>query len=196
MKIGIDLDGVVIDSENVWRVYGEIFALEDLNNRKIYDYNEPKQQSRYNYSKEELDLYINKYLLKGSKESNLKPGFLPVYLRLRELGYEMVVITARGMFTEEMIDDAINLLEKNNIVFDKYYWNISNKLEICKQENIDVMIDDDYKIISELSKNNVKTLYFRDVNLKKLPQSEYVYEVNNWGDIYRYFKENAKKEEK
>mgnify|MGYP003296929756 CR=1 FL=1 len=34
MKIGIDLDGVVIDSENVWRVYGEIFALEDLNNRK------------------------------------------------------------------------------------------------------------------------------------------------------------------
>jgi len=196
MKIGIDLDGVVIDSENVWRVYGEIFALEDLNNRKIYDYNEPKQQSRYNYSKEELDLYINKYLLKGSKESNLKPGFLPVYLRLRELGYEMVVITARGMFKEEMIDDAINLLEKNNIVFDKYYWNISNKLEICKQENIDVMIDDDYKIISELSKNNVKTLYFRDVNLKKLPQSEYVYEVNNWGDIYRYFKENTKKEEK
>jgi len=196
MKIGIDLDGVVIDSENVWRVYGEIFALEDLNNKKIYDYNEPKQQSRYNYSKEELDLYINKYLLKGSKESNLKPGFLPVYLRLRELGYEMVVITARGMFKEEMIDDAINLLEKNNIVFDKYYWNISNKLEICKQENIDVMIDDDYKIISELSKNNVKTLYFRDVNLKKLPQSEYVYEVNNWGDIYRYFKENTKKEEK
>lgn len=196
MKIGIDLDGVVIDSENVWRVYGEIFALEDLNNRKIFDYNEPKQQGRYNYSKEELDLYVKKYLLKGSKESNLKPGFLPVYTRLRELGYEMVVITARGMFTEEMIDDAINLLEKNNIVFDKYYWNISNKLEICKQENIDVMIDDDYKIINELSKNNIKTLYFRDVNLKKLPQSEYIYEVNNWGDIYRYFKENAIKEEK
>lgn len=190
MKIGIDLDGVVIDSESVWRVYGEIFALEDLNNRKIYDHNEPKQQGRYNYSKEELDLYINKYLLKGSKESNLKPGFLPVYLRLRELGYEMVVITARGMFTEEMIDDAINLLEKNNIVFDKYYWNISNKLEICKQENIDVMIDDDYKIIEQLSKNNIKTLYFRDANLKKLPQNEYVYEVNNWGDVYRYFKEN------
>ena len=43
MKIGIDLDGVVIDSENVWRVYGEIFALEDLNNRKIYDYNETRR---------------------------------------------------------------------------------------------------------------------------------------------------------
>ena len=31
MKIGIDLDGVVIDSENVCRVYEEIFAIEDLN---------------------------------------------------------------------------------------------------------------------------------------------------------------------
>ena len=34
MKIGIDLDGVVIDSENTFRVYEEIFAIEDLNQRK------------------------------------------------------------------------------------------------------------------------------------------------------------------
>lgn len=67
---------------------------------------------------------------------------------------------------------------------------ITDKLDICKKENIDIMIDDDYKIIEQLSKNNIKTLYFRDVNLKKLPQNEYIYEVNNWGDVYRYFKEN------
>ena len=37
MKIGIDLDGVVIDSEDTFRVYEEIFAIEDLNLRKIKD---------------------------------------------------------------------------------------------------------------------------------------------------------------
>jgi len=172
MRIGIDLDGVVIDSENVWRVYEEIFAIEELNGRQIYDPKEPKVQGRYDYSKDEQKLFIDKYLLKGSKESNLKPGFLPIYEKLKKLGYVLIVITARGMHFEEMIKDALTLLEENNIVFDKYYWNIRNKVEICQKENIDIMIDDDYKIIEDLSKNNIKTLYFRDTNLKKLSESK------------------------
>jgi uncharacterized HAD superfamily protein len=190
MKIGIDLDGVVIDSENAWRVYEEIFAIEDLKGRKIIDKEEPKYQSRYDWSKEEQELFNKKYLLKAAKESNLKPGFLEIYKKIINLGHELVVITARGILIEEVKDEAIKLFEKNDINFDKYYWKIKDKLEICKKENIDLMIDDDYKIIEQLSKNNIKTLYFRDVNLKKLPQNEYIYEVNNWGDVYRYLKEN------
>ena len=54
---------------------------------------------------------------------------------------------------------------------------------------LDVMIDDDYKIIQQLSNAKIKTLYFRDTNLKKLDETDYVHEVNNWGDIYRYFSE-------
>ena len=190
MKIGIDLDGVVIDSENTFRVYEEIFALEDLNKRKILNKEEPKYQGRYNWSKEEQELFNKKYLLKAAKESNLKPGFLEIYKKIKNLGYELVVITARGIFIEEMKDDAIKLLEQNDVIFDKFYWNVTDKLEICKKENIDIMIDDDYKIIEQLSKNDIKSLYFRDTNLKKLPQNDYIYEVNNWGDVYRYFIEN------
>lgn len=191
MKIGIDLDGVVIDSEDTFRVYEEIFAIEDLNLRKIKDKEEPKYQSRYSWTVSEQDLFNKKYLLKAALESNLKPGFKVVYDRLRNLGYEFVVITARGMLIDEMKDDAERILNENNIVFDKYYWNIKDKLEVCQKENIDIMIDDDYKIIEQLSKNNIKTLYFRDASLKKLEENKYVYEVNNWGDIYRYFKEKG-----
>ena len=50
------------------------------------------------------------------------------------------------------------------------------------------MIDDDWRIIKKLSDNKIKTLYFRDTNLKKLEENEYIKEVNNWGDIYRYFR--------
>ena len=51
------------------------------------------------------------------------------------------------------------------------------------------MIDDDWKIIKKLADNKVNTLYFRDTNLVKLEESEYIKEVNNWGEIYRYIKE-------
>ena len=88
----------------------------------------------------------------------MKPGFLEIYKKVKNLGHELVVIIARSIFSEKLKDDAIKLLEKNNITFDKYYWNITDKLEICKKENIDIMIDDDYKIIEQLSKNNIKTI--------------------------------------
>lgn len=91
-----------------------------------------------------------------------------------------------------MKDDAIRLLKENNIQFDKYYWNVKDKLEICKKENVDIMIDDDWKIVEQLSKNNVKTLYFRDTNLKKLQENDYIKEVSNWGEIYRIVKSEGK----
>ena len=113
-------------------------------------------------------------------------GFIGVYNLLKRQGHEFVVITARGEIVEELKDEAIRLLDENNIKFDKYYWKISDKLEICKKENVDIMIDDDWRIIKNLSDNSIKTLYFRDTNLMKLEENEYVKEVNNWGDIYRY----------
>lgn len=186
MKIGIDLDGVVIDSETTFRTYEEIFDLDVLKENNLINREEPKFQARYNWNEEQQKEFIEKYFLKVAKESNLMSGFIGVYNLLKKQGHEFVVITARGGFVKEMKDDAIRLLEENNIKFDKYYWKISDKLEICKKENVDIMIDDDWRIIKNLSDNFIKTLYFRDTNLMKLEENEYIKEVNNWGDIYRY----------
>ena len=189
MKIGIDLDGVVIDSETTFRTYEEIFDIDVLKGNNLINKEEPKFQARYNWTNEQEKEFIEKYFLTVSKESNLMSGFIGVYNLLKVQGHEFVVITARGGFVKEMKDDAIRLLEENNIKFDKYYWNVEDKLEICKNEKVDIMIDDDWKIIKRLVDNEVKTLYFRDTNLMKLEENEYIKEVNNWGEIYRYIKE-------
>lgn len=188
MKIGIDLDGVVIDSETTFRTYEEIFDIDILNGNNLINREEPKFQDRYNWTKEQEKEFIEKYFLKISKESNLMSGFMATYELLKQQGHEFVVITARGGFIKEMKDDAIRLLNENNITFDKYYWHIDDKLEICQKENVDIMIDDDWKIIKKLAENKIKTLYFRDTNLMKLEENEYIKEVNNWGDIYRYIR--------
>lgn len=188
MKIGIDLDGVVIDSETTFRTYEEIFDIDILNGNNLINREEPKFQARYNWTKEQEKEFIEKYFLKISKESNLMSGFMAIYELLKQQGNEFVVITARGGFIKEMKDDAIRLLNENNITFDKYYWHIDDKLEICQKENVDIMIDDDWKIIKKLTENKIKTLYFRDTNLMKLEENEYIKEVNNWGGIYRYIR--------
>lgn len=189
MKIGIDLDGVVLDSETTFRTYEEIFDVEVLKGNNLIDREEPKFQERYNWTKEQAQEFIDKYFMKVSRQSNLMSGFVAVYNLLKSKGVEFVVITARGGHVKQMKDDAERILNEENIVFDKYYWQINNKLEICQKEDIDIMIDDDYKIIEQVSSNKIKTLYFRDTNLKKLEENEYIKEVNNWGDIYRYISE-------
>lgn len=188
MKIGLDLDGVVIDSETTFRTYEEIFDIDDLMANNLIDRKEPKFQSRYNWSESEEKNFIQKYFMTVSKESPLMSGFIGVYNLLKKEDIKFVVITARGGFIEEMKDDAERLLRENNIIFDRYYWKQDDKLEICKKEKIDIMIDDDHRVIKSLSDNGIKTLYFRDTGLKKLDENEYVKEVNNWGDIYRYIK--------
>lgn len=189
MKIGIDLDGVVIDSEQTFRVFEEIYDVDTLKGNNLIDIEEPKFQSRYNWTKEQEEVFIKKYFMKVSKESTLMAGFKEVYNLLKKQGNEFVVITARGNFIEEMKDDAERLLEENNLYFDKYFWKVDDKLEVCKNENIDIMIDDDWRIIKKLAENNIKTLYFRDTNLKVLEENEYIKEVNNWGQVYRFIKD-------
>ena len=185
MKIGIDLDGVVFDSETTFRTYEEIFDVDVLKENNLVDREEPKFQARYNWTKEQEQEFINTYFMTVSRDSNLMSGFRAVYDLLKKQGHEFVVITARGGHVKEMKDDAIRILGENGIEFDKYYWQVGDKLEVCQKENVDIMIDDDWIIAKRLSENNVNTLYFRDTNLKKLEENEFITEVNNWGDVYR-----------
>ena len=187
MRIGIDLDGVVFDSETTFRTYEEIFDITILKNNNLVDRKEPKYQQRYNWTKEQEKEFIDRYYMQVSKESGLMSGFKAVYPLLKEnTKLELIVITARGMTLPEMKDDAQRVLDENDIKFDKYFWGVKDKVDICKKEKIDLMIDDDWRIIDTMAKNNIKSLYFRDTNLRKLKNSKFITEVNNWGDIYRY----------
>ena len=91
-----------------------------------------------------------------------------------------------------MKDVAIEKLKKEGILFNKYYWKQDDKLEVAQNEQIDLMIDDSYDVCKRLSENRIKTIYFRDKEMKKLEQNEYLKEVSNWGEIYRIIKNETK----
>lgn len=48
MKIGIDLDGVIFDSEKEFRVYSELYDMIDLKQNSKLDNKELKFQDRFN----------------------------------------------------------------------------------------------------------------------------------------------------
>ncbi len=193
MKIGIDIDGVILDYERVLKTYGDLYDFIELNKDGIINRNEHYLRNRYNWTEEERMNFVNKYFIKLSKKTPLIPGAKDVINMLQKEGNELIIISARGGMIEEMKDVAIDKFNEEGLSFDKYYWKQEDKLEVAQQENIDVMIDDSYDVCKKLSENKIKTIYFRDKEMKKLEQNEYVKEVSNWGEIYRYIMEEIKK---
>ena len=188
MKIGIDIDGVILDYEKVLKTYGDLYDFIELKKDGIINRNEHYLRNRYNWTEEERMNFINKYFLKLSKQTSLIPGAKDVINMLKNEKNELIIISARGGMIKEMKDVAINKFEKEGLSFDKYYWKQEDKLDVAKKEKIDVMIDDSYDVCKKLSSNGIKTIYFREKNMKKLEENENLKEVSNWGEIYRYIK--------
>lgn len=188
MKIGIDIDGVILDYERVLKTYGDLYDFIELKKDGIINRNEHYLRNRYDWTDEERMKFVNKYFLKLSKQTSLIPGAKDVIDMLQKEGNELIIISARGGMIEEMKDVAIEKFNEEGISFNKYHWKQDDKLEVAKKEKIDVMIDDSYDVCKKLSSNGIKTIYFRDKEMKVLEQNENLKEVSNWGEIYRYIK--------
>ena len=194
MRIGIDLDGVVFDSEKEFRVYSEIFDMIDLKQNSKTDNRKLKFQDRFQWTQKETEDFLKKYHKQIIEESNFMPGVKRVLKLLKEEGNSLILITARGGINKDMIKITEKRLKENGMdIFDKYYWAIENKEEVCKKENIDIMIDDFCKNCESIANSKIKTIYLKDAPSYDLEENKYIKVLYNWGEIYRYIKEMENK---
>ena len=191
MNIGVDIDGVILDLPDRIRAYAEYYDLEVLKKDGVKKKDELKLWKRYSWNDEESKEFVNNNFLKIAKECKLLPFTKEILSKLKEENNKIIIISARGdLVGEEMIEVANKQLEEANIKYDKIYWNISDKVKVCKEEKIDFMIDDYANTCEKLMESKIRTIYFRAKDNRKLMENYYLKEVSNWGEIYRYIKEN------
>lgn len=191
MKIGIDLDGVVIDSERQFRNAAELYDIFELKRNSIIDESELLIQNKYNWTKEEFQEFAEKFFVECTRRSNIMPGAKEVIELLRKDGHELIVITARGHDFSAMRQEGEKILDRAGITFDKYYWGIDDKVKIGKQEGIDLMIEDSIHNCKKFADAGIKSIYLRDSNMKHA-ENAIIKECFIWADIYRYIMELEK----
>ena len=192
MKIGIDLDGVIFDSERIFRVYAELYDILELHQNGIIDNREVRFQERYNWSQEIINNFMLKYHTKIIGEAAFMPGSKEVITMLKKEGHELIVITARGSKNKEHISITENILKNNNMyIFDKYCWGVEKKKDVCVNEKLDLMIEDSNNNCKAISDSKIKTIYFKDAPNYEMEENEYLKTLYNWGEIYRYIKEEV-----
>ena len=186
MKIGVDLDGVVFDSEKEFRVLSELYDMLELKQNSKIDNREIMFEKRFAWSKEQSDKFFEENIEDIIRTANVMPGAKMVLQMLKNEGNELVVVTARGIENPEIIEVSNNAIKKNGLdLFDKYIYGACNKADVCKEEKIDIMIDDSTENCKKISNAGVKTMYFKDAASFELPESKYLKTVYNWGEIYR-----------
>ena len=94
MKIGIDLDGVIYDSEKEFRIYTELYDMLELKQNNKKNENAVRIMDRFDWTDEQFDKFIDKYYLNIIKQANYMPGAQEILNRLKKDGHEFIMITA------------------------------------------------------------------------------------------------------
>ena len=178
MRLGIDLDGTISNTGEIYRDRRETFARDkNITIREV--------EEDFNYKKEFLKDYSKEIFLNVDIKENAKE----VLQRLKEK-HEIYIITARSNdFVPDIKDVAVicqNWFDKYNIVVDKIITGVDRdeKLKECLQNKIDLMIDDNINNY-EIIKNNLKCLLFDDNNQYNSIKDR----VTNWLELEKYVEE-------
>ncbi len=193
MKIGIDIDNTITEVQEELNNAAYEYAIKlgkNINNAENsfedIKNNVDTYKKKFQFSYDEL-----KYFLKNIQEeitNNAVPRekVVEVISKLKKLDHKIYIITARD---SEFHDDPYNLsknwLDKNNIEYDKLIVNAREKAPVCKDEKIDLFIDDQSNNCLDIAKIGIKTI--RLSNDKKKYKDIITFE--NWDEIYNYITE-------
>ena len=190
MVIGVDIDGVLQDTEHYFRVYADLFDI-DNKDKGILHPEELMVRARMEWDAEEFDDFVQNYMYKAMREAPLMPGTKEVLERLKKMGHKLVVITARGKYAQTEKDIGYEMIKREGLEFDGIRMDSMYKLPVCIEEKIDYMIEDNYSNVMTLCEGGIKCLYFRDIGRDEIIHDNCT-EVHTWGEVLRFFHEKQK----
>lgn len=182
-KIALDLDGVVFDSENLYRVYGEMHDVDKFKRDNLMDNNPRLFQKRYNWPQEEFKTFYQDMAPIVLKSAHLMTG---VEIALKKLmnNYKFIIVTSRS---DDETNIAIERLKEVGLTEFEIFSNEHSKIQRLIDEKCDYIIDDDIDICRNAADKGITGVYFKNAASEFVSDEEHFKLVNNWGEIYKYF---------
>lgn len=182
MIIGVDIDGVLTDLESY-----QIEKGREYFKKEIVDINGYDVDSIFGVSKKECDEFWDKYLFYYAREIEVRKDASLVLKRIKERGNKIYIITARTYTDKEdpeglKMKEAVKkwLLDKK-IPYDKLFFSGKDKLKICKENNVSLMIEDSPIKIKQL-KDSIPLICF-DALYNKRVKGKNIKRVSSWQEI-------------
>lgn len=194
MRIGIDIDGVLTDIEQ-WQIdYGSKYYYEEYG-KEIQNNEGYETTNIFNVDSKLDDEFWNKYFKDYSINVEVRKFASEVIKKLKDEENEIYIITARGSFLshssnvmsiEENQKIVLDWLKINDINYDKIIFSPEDKLNICKENDIDIMIEDKVDNINKIS-TIIPVICFH-AGYNKSCSGTNIIRCYSWYDIYSKIK--------
>ena len=189
MNIGIDIDDTIADTFEALLAYSQKYTIEDLKRESNIDINKDYLNHLYiesasGWNDLETKNFWEKYYEDILKAVNIKNFASKVINNKRKNGDKIFLITARwdmpNFDTKKLTE---NWLQENNVQFDKLFMNASDKVQLVKENNIDLFIDDSFNNCKQISENTNAKVYMMTSLVNKNLGDEKIKRVFSWPEI-------------
>ena len=192
MIIGIDIDDTISDTYAHLFPYAEKYMTEDLG-KNIENVNKNCSTHMYvstfhNWTEKEDNEFLKKYY-KATVE-NVRPKLFAKETidKLKEEGNTIFIVTARRPSEKFDVEDLTEKwLMVNEIYYDRLIVNVQDKVELAKNENIEIFVDDSIKNCEEIAKSNIKTFMMNSI-INVNYENEKIKRVYSWPHLYQEIK--------
>ena len=196
MNIGIDIDDTISETFETLLPYAQKYTIEDLKIKSEINMNQDFLDHFYivkmnGWKEQETISFWNKYYGEILKKVNIKKFAAEVINKLKQEGNKIYFITARWDMPNDNIQEITKQwLKKNNVEYDELIINASDKLQLIKEKNIDVFIDDSFKNCKNIAENSNTKVYMMTSRVNGTFNHEKITRVYSWPEIYSLIKEN------
>ena len=175
MRVGLDMDDTICSTREVLKKYEKKYCkLNNIDSKTLW-YDENIRHDFLDNNLEEI-----------YKEVPIKKGAAKVINKIKNLGHEVYVITARKNkhVHTDIKELTYNYLKKEGIIVDDIIVEANDKYGICDELNIDIMLEDNDYNYYILEKEGFNVVLFDDANKHKDIKKR----VTNWKDFLKYLK--------
>jgi len=187
MKIAVDLDGTILNSENSLKYYADYFSYFCCNGKIRKRSDDVSQENCFDWTQEEEDRFFNEFFDKASDDCDLIVGAKEILTKLKEEKHKLYIISLRGYYRDAELAVGERAIQKLGIDFDGVYFKTKDKFAKCKELGVDVLIDNDSKYVKVFKDSPIKVIFLRDGYIEKV-EGKNIMTAETWVDVYREIK--------
>lgn len=177
MRIGIDIDDTITNTFEYMTPY--VLKKFNIKEESIKGKN-GRYSEVYGINKQQYISFLKETFNSIAPFISIKEDVKEIIKELKKQN-EIIIITARNEeYFENVKELCAQFLEKNDIPFDEIIVNAKPKGPICKEKNIDVLIDDSVENCISAKENNIKCILF-DSKINK-NTNEFT-RAHNWKEV-------------
>lgn len=189
MNIGIDIDDTISETFETLLPYAQKYTIEELVREANVDLNQPFLnhfyiEKMFNWNKEEAMNFWIRYYEEILRQVNIKKFASDVINKLKDNGNKIYLITARWAMENNNVEKITKRwLENNKVVYDKMFLGANDKVNLIKDNKIDIFIDDSYQNCKDVSENTDAKVYMMNTRVNENFKIDNVKRVYSWCEL-------------